>query len=374
MASGDIRDERLDQAVDPSLRYGLVGALRYPADEIQFGRAVHALCQADGRVANGFCSAVLEVAAASGHRHRRARATKLLGALGGEPVRSMSEQDLFSRSRGVLKNKARQQGRIDLSFEAGARWRLGIELKFNDKAKRGQQQRYPRVGRPVVFVVRDPNRFTEPDLEAADARHYLGAISWEALLPGLRALPVAETDRGIWNALLSVCDLNGDFATSPPRLDGTQRDADVIGSIGPDIRRQFTEALTKKYGAAGRRFGESLTVDGPYPTRTWGNISLLTSRREVLLHVDVRHTDSSQPVWRVSWPSWRHPIVHRKEYARLASGGLYVLAHDWWTATGTVAPAEWRADGPSAIRRDLSKALNALVRSGVMARSVASRK
>src|SRR4051812_21783106 len=110
--------ELLDQALDPSLRYGLVGALRFPADEIQFGRALHALCRADEHVANRFCRAVLEQASDTGPRAPSARARKLLTALGDSPVRSMSEQDLFIGSRGVLVRKARQQGRIDLSFEA----------------------------------------------------------------------------------------------------------------------------------------------------------------------------------------------------------------------------------------------------------------
>src|SRR4051794_6536518 len=162
-------DELLEAAVDPSLQYGLVGALRFPGDEIQFGRALHALSRADEHVANRLCVAVLERAADAGSRDQCDRATTLMKGLGDQPVRSMSEQDLFLGSRGVLARKGRQQGRIDLSFEAGKSWTLGVELKFNDPAKRAQQERYPSVGRPVVFVVRDPTTFTEPNLDPSDA-------------------------------------------------------------------------------------------------------------------------------------------------------------------------------------------------------------
>jgi len=371
MSGPEQTSELLEQALDPSLRYGLVGALRFPADEIQFGRVLHSLCRADEHVANRFCRAVLEQASNTGPRAHSARAQKLLTALGDSPVRSMSEQDLFIGSRGVLARKARQQGRIDLSFEAEEGWRLGVELKFNDSAKRGQQERYPAVGRPVVFVVRDPARLSAPELDPTDARRYLGAISWEGLLPALHSLPVPESEQELWTALLRVCELNGDFALQAPRNLGTERDAKVLGEIAPDLQVGLTDALEKKHRSAGRRFGQSLTIDGPYPTKTWGNIGLLTPREDIVVLINLRHTGSSQPAWQVIWPKWWYPIVHHKEYARLARGGTFTLNRNWWTAAGTVAPARWRSDPGAAATESIVEALGALVRSGVMGRLVA---
>jgi hypothetical protein len=214
MSRAEERVELLEEAPDPSLRYGLIGALRFPADEVQFGRVLHAICRNDENVANGLCRAVLELAASVDIAERARRASELLSGLDNQPVRSMSERDLFLGSRGVLARKVRQHGRIDLSFEAGANWRLGVELKFNDPARRGQQQVYPKVGRPVVFVVRDPAKFKEPDLDPADAAFYLGAIAWTDLVPKLRALPVASADRDVWVAVLRVSELNGDLRDS----------------------------------------------------------------------------------------------------------------------------------------------------------------
>jgi hypothetical protein len=369
MTRADDRTELLEAAPDPSLRYGLVGALRFPGDEVQFGRVLHALCRSNEEVANDFCGAVLELAAAGEVASRRRRARKLLSDLRGQAVRSMSEQDLFLGSRGALAQKRRRQGRIDLSFEAGKTWRLGVELKFNDPARRGQQQRYPTVGRPVIFVVRNPPRLKEPDLDPGDAPHYLGAVAWEALLPRLHRLPVADAERAMWIAVLRVSELNGDFAPEPPRNASTKRDEEVLEHVLPPLRQRLSELLQRKHNATGRRFAESLTIDGPYPARTWANIGLLTSKGDVALWIDLRHTESTQPAWRVSWPRW-HPIVHRKEYDRLRSEGVFGLSGEWWTATGTVAPAKWRSDPCSATVESIGDALAALVRSGVMERLV----
>ena len=371
MTRGELRAELLEEAPDPSLRYGIVGALRFPADEVQFGRVLHAVCRSNEQLANRFCYAVLELAAAGSIGSRSQRAGALLSDLGDQPVRSMSEQDLFLGSRGVLARKARRQGRIDLSFEAGKAWRLGVELKFNDPAHRGQQQRYPKVGRPVAFVVRDPAKLKEPDLDPADAPHYLGAIAWEALVPRLHGLPVASADREIWSAVLRISELNGDFAPEPPREAGTKRDAEVLGRVVPLLQRRLSELLYRKHKATGRRFAVSLSIDGPYAARTWANIGLITPKGDVALWIDLRHTESTQPAWRVSWPRW-HPIVHRKEYERLSSGDVFSLSGEWWTATGTVAPVDWRRDPDQATVDSIGDAMSALVRSGVMQRLVST--
>lgn len=353
------------------MRYGLIGALRFPADEVQFGRILHAICRQDGHVANGFCGAVLGEAAAGTHAARRRRASDLLDDLGDHPVRSMSERDLFVGSRGVLRGKARRQGRIDLSFEAAGSWKLGVELKFNDRSRRGQQERYPAVGRPVVFLVRDPGALAEPSLDPKDAKHYLGAVAWEALLPQLYKLPVRKDERETWMNVLRVSEINGDFARQQPRDTGTRHDAEILGRVAPAVQQTLAGLLQQKHNTKGRRFADGLTIDGPYAARTWANLGLTTAAGECVVWIDLRHTESSQPAWRISWPR-RHPIIHRREYERLAQDATFRPSRDWFEATGTVSPAEWRTDPDAAVVRSMSEALTALVRSGVMGRLVAS--
>jgi len=348
---------------DGSLSFGIVGALRFIADEVQMGRVLHAVVRADGVCANAFCTALLDEASKTGNAGRRARARKLLADLGSKPVKSTSERDLFLSKHGVLAKKAQRQGRVDLSFEAGPKWQLGVELKFDDPAKRRQQDRYPAVGRPVIFVVRDPDAFADPLLVAGDAKHYLGAISWKALLPRLHLLPVEESQKSIWDAVLRVSELNGDFKSKPPSRRSTKVDVQCLSRSLPGICRTLGDALTKQHGSGGRRLADALVADKPFPGRTWAWLRFRLDGG-VFIDVGLRHAESSQPHVQINW-AHVFPRKLRTEYRHLERTDFVREGH-WWTWRDTVSPAAWRTDHVEALTHEIAAPINALVCSGVM--------
>lgn len=359
---------------DASALYGLVGALRFPAHELQFGRAIHAICRSNESVARSLCELFLRTASATAGLAARRNAAGLLQRLPSEPVQSMSEQDLFGAPEGVLRQRARHHGRIDLQFAAGATWVLNVELKFNDLGVRDQQRAYTEAGRPVLFVVRNPDlpQFANPGLPRQYQHLYLGAIAWEMILDGLRGLPVEPRDRQVWSDLVAVSELNGDFARQRPRNHRTRADVEVLKQALPAIRRRFSAQLGKRLGQPGRRLAESLTQKGPYGGPTWADAGWWApvDQDAAVLWIALRHSASAQPVFRVSSYN-RNPRLLWARYEKLAhSSESFDLRNGWWTSQGSVPPPAWRHDQVAALVTAVARKTEAIVTSGVLDRLV----
>lgn len=120
--------------------------------------------------------------------------------------------------RGVLRRRIERVGAVDLDFQGDGGWRLLVELKIDAGFGDGQQPRYLRTRHPLLAIVRDP-ALPQVESESKLATNGLGAVSWEAVVPVMRALPVEPTtDATQWQELLDIAVKQGDLTKrSSPR-------------------------------------------------------------------------------------------------------------------------------------------------------------
>jgi hypothetical protein len=142
--------------------------------------------------------------------------------------------------------RSRAAGRVDLRFAGGEGWALGVELKLNSDFGDKQIERYCKVG-PVAVVVRSLDDV--PGLKRLAVNpNWVGAATWQALLPSLRDLPVNPTWARDWMSLLDVMEDDGEFATSAPSAPEVEAQGDLLEVLAPKLRDRLEGALQNLYG------------------------------------------------------------------------------------------------------------------------------
>jgi hypothetical protein len=180
----------------------------------------------------------------------------------------------------------------------------------------------------------------------------------------LHSLPVEESQKSIWHAVLNVSDFNGDFQRKRPANRSTKVDAECLSGGLPGISEVLRNALAKKHGRAGRRLTDALVTEEPYAGRRWAFVRFMLDD-ETFLVIGLRQAESSQPQVQIKW-SHVFPIKLRAEYRRLDREPNFQRIGESWTWIGTVSPAAWRTDRVKALANELATPINALVHSGVM--------
>jgi hypothetical protein len=217
----------------------VVRALRFAGEEVQFGSVLEALCQ-DSRVAEAFAAAVVGKSK-GGNAAARRRVRRKHG-----DVSCLGEQRLQVRlTRRGAAARAKDVGRVDLKFVDPGDWRLAIELKLGAEFGYKQLERYATWG-PVAAVVRDLNQVLDAD-ELRSNDNWVGAVTWRALLPDLRTLPVTEPWDREWLSLLEVAESDGDFDQGIPTRPEVDAQRDLLRAISPRVFEHLVHELRSKY-------------------------------------------------------------------------------------------------------------------------------
>jgi hypothetical protein len=283
----------------------LIAALRYRADEVQLGRALHAVAQ-DPDVARSLADALLAAA-------REGRRGQVAAKLGRPPagVVCAEQEDLFaSAGRLGVRRRVERLGAVDLTFtEPAGTWRLLVELKIDsafgrDRKGREQLERYQQTQEPLLAVVRDATTVRDPDPAGPG---WLGAITWAHVLPDLYDLPVTPaTLQQQWHALLDVTADRGDF--TPGRRGQSaeaKANAEILEAIRDDLLHELQDRLRDHYKRDGRLLADGLhaTKVGTGDRRAWFQVR----RRRPgmpdarLFGVELEQSLSRSPVISVWW-------------------------------------------------------------------------
>lgn len=238
----------------------LLRALRFRGDEVQVGRVLHAVCQQPA-VAHAFVLAVLHSAAANDRFGQRADA--LLTDLPSS-VACTEQAHLFADlSRAMLRRRTQAVGAVDLLFAGDSGWKLLIELKINSGFGPSQRERYLAARQPLVAIVRDVQTVPPIEDERHDQANWLGAISWDSLLPALLDLPIEPAaDRAQWLTLVGIMRGDGDFELRRPRIpEDAKRSAVVLGNVLEDALLALRESIIDEYGARARHLATAVAAD-----------------------------------------------------------------------------------------------------------------
>jgi hypothetical protein len=175
--------------------HALLRGLRRPGGEAQLTKVLAAVCCEDAGFARALLGLVL-------HRLRGPSlpATASLEVIAEESVRG---------------------SRFDLRFR-GAGWDVIVELKIHADYGREQLDRYrgslTYVEHAYVAAITRDVPWGEPPPDSANG--WLGASRWRDLLPGLRALPVADPElRMQWQLFLDILEEEGSMGFTRPDPD-----------------------------------------------------------------------------------------------------------------------------------------------------------
>ena len=307
-----VKDSDPVSAVQQRWLSPVIRSLRLTTDEVQFGRVLAAICQ-DAVVAGAFATSVI-AGAEGGHASTRRKV-----GLVPDDVRCFGERPLEARmGRRSLKQRAQDSGRVDLDFAGGEGWRLLVEIKLGAEFGKDQVKRYA-AQRPVAAIVRDASvasRFR-------DLPGWVGAASWETLLPDLRSLPLQRPWREEWHELLRVMDTDGDFARQQPAgLPEVLAARELLERAAPIVLEDFRRSLLEVYGATAEAAAERLKTSKPYGDRgPWAGFGVRTRGEGAWMFFELRNLWSPAPrlrVWHWHWPDWRSRRTAREAYARLS--------------------------------------------------------
>lgn len=232
--------EQAQSPAGPDPSRALIRALRYRADEVQLGRALHAVAR-QGGVARDLAQALLESVAPP----FRKAAWELLPVP--PDVVCGEQRELFADvGRTRLRRRRKSMGRVDLDFaQPTGDWKLAVELKIDSDFGVQQRPRYESSGRPLLAVVRDPTR----DDLAMGGEGWRGAVGWSDLLPRLRGLEVTPSElRQQWRLLLDVAEADGDFAVrrSPPATEVAANRA-LLEPLRDTLRETSRDLVASRY-------------------------------------------------------------------------------------------------------------------------------
>jgi hypothetical protein len=237
----------------PTPAHALLWGLRRRADEAQLTQAIAAVARVDRRFGARFVELVLD-AAEAGSLGASVRAFRADGP----------PQELDCRAEESLG----EEGRVDLRFD-GPGITLFVENKLYSGYGHEQVVRYLRAVRrlprgthsALVAVTRAVPTYGEPALD--EDERWLGSVRWAHLLPGLRALPIADAQLAAqWRLLLDVLDKQGDLGMTRADAklirawaryrEGRDHLGDLLDQVWPRALDVVRAELAVKYGRKAR--------------------------------------------------------------------------------------------------------------------------
>jgi hypothetical protein len=291
---------------EQSASMALLRAMHFRGSEIQLGRVLHVVCQ-DPVVAHAFLEAVRRSLQPKGFRF-------------GIPVdvRSRDEVRLFAvNSAQRTRRRARELGRVDLSFVGSKDFRLHVELKINAKFRVGQVQDYAESGAQVLAVVRDPE--TALNDVGHTAPGWLGACSWSAIANDLRDLPITDLrTKALWVDLIDVFEDAGDFAKST-RRQTARSSVELLENVHPHVAEYLQGRIRRKYR---RDIGEVMRWKPARAGRHWAFLDLhQIGTNDLVLEIGLREGNTPNPVISVHWT--------RRRTNKLDEVQRWLLDHSW---------------------------------------------
>ena len=198
----------------------VISALRTAHDEVQLGRVLAAVLGSNASAASAFLDLLLSEAEKDPAIGARARNLKVP-----REVACSSERDLLRHGRGRVRKQAKSLGRVDLYFSTNE-FRLACELKLDSRYQQDQIARYLDAKDTwVISIVRRPGGLQGKARETAlSSSRWLGEVSWASIQGGLRRIPLSDTTRSHWIALLDVMEGDDEFL---PERRRRARDEDV---------------------------------------------------------------------------------------------------------------------------------------------------
>ena len=358
-ASDDPRDP-------PPASSSVLRALRYRADEVQFGRVLHAVCQQEP-VARKLVDALLERAAQSGSTHAEALLRELPAN-----IRCQEQTDLFADvGRIAMLRQTRAVGAVDLVFVGDDGWRLLVELKIDSGFGKRQRERYLASRQPLLVIVRDPAAARGLAVNAAEAHNWLGAVGWSDLLETLLELPIEpEEERERWRSLLRIMETDGDFSTRKLPREAADEAARALlqAALSPALEA-LRETLVRVHGSRGRGLADRLAHGVPRGRDGWAGCALhFGDPGQERFWVAVRNARSAAPTARVWW----YPRAGFRERRRVGEARQRVEAlgfarrpNEQWLREEPLSSTLVRAQGAEVVlARFLTESLTAIVDAG----------
>lgn len=250
----------------PQVDRGLVAALRYRTDEVQWGRVLTAGLQSPD-ACSAFATAVLEATV----RTNSSGAARTLLPVPDDVV-CLDENVLRGRPTKRQAAKA-ANGRVDLTFSSRTKrtWRLHIELKIDHKLTQEQVSTYARDA-PVIAVVRDPAVIAVNP----ETPNWLGAVGWVEIIGALRALPLPASEIPVWQQILDVMTADGDLTHERLLSDDARAAGEVVTAAAEAVLDHATKRLSRQAGVPISRLRTvaRVRVYPPTPRSTWAEMSL----------------------------------------------------------------------------------------------------
>ena len=294
----------------------VVRALRFAGEEVQFGSVLEAICQ-DSRVAEAFAAAV-----ANGSKGGNAAARRRVRRKHGD-VSCLGEQRLQVRlSRRGASVRAKDAGRVDLRLADPGDWRLAVELKLGAEFGYQQLERYAKWG-PVAAVVRDLDHVLDAD-KLRSNENWVGAVTWRALLPDLRALPVREPWDRDWLSLLEVAESDGDFDQGIPTRPEVDAQRDLLGTIRPLVFEHLVHELRSNYRGNADLAIRGLRALTVTQDRVWAGF-VIRGADGAWLYIAIRNLFADHPRLRIDYYTFDDWHARRRlsdAHARIVKRGL----------------------------------------------------
>ena len=180
-----------------------------------------------------------------------------------------------------------------------------------------------RGGRWPPFV-RDLDHVLDAH-ELRSNENWVGAVTWRALLPDLRALPVTEPWDRDWLSLLEVAESDGDFDQGIPTRPEVEAQRDLLGAISPLVFDHLVNELRSKYrGSADPAIrglhARPVTQDG-----VWAGFVIRGAEDGAWLYIAIRNLFADHPRLRIDYytfDDWRARRRLSDAYARIVKRGF----------------------------------------------------
>jgi hypothetical protein len=290
--------------------------LRFAGEEVQFGSVLEAVCQ-DSRVADAFAAAVVGKSK-GGNAAARRRVRRKHGH-----VSCLGEQRLQVRlTRRGAAARAKDAGRVDLKFVDPGDWRLAIELKLGAEFGYRQLKRYATWG-PVAAVVRDLDHVLDAD-ELRSNDNWVGAVTWRALLPDLRTLPLTEPWERDWLSLLEVAESDGDFDEGIPTSPEVDAQRDLLDAISPLVYDHLVNELRSKYRGSADPAVLGLRARPVTQDRVWAGF-VIRGADGAWLYIAIRNLFADHPRLRIDYYTFDERRARRRlsdAHARIVKRGF----------------------------------------------------
>jgi hypothetical protein len=183
--------------------------------------------------------------AASGNRRTGPKAVALRDNLP-ESISCDGQPRLeFTRTRAALREERRTDV-PDLAFsDPEGQVRLLIELKIDADFGDRQIERYLEARWYVAAIVLAPEDVEKPGVEPELLAGWLGAISWQAILPALRSMDIEPDLRAQWRELLNVMESDRDFEPTPDNALELELEGKWLAEHQNEIVDAFRTAIGK---------------------------------------------------------------------------------------------------------------------------------